>query len=158
LIVPLVFFFQSFRWARRIVIEGRTGRRRERRAKRDATLVVVATVLIALFPTTPLFAGPRMVRRNFEAWTTTDHVAEAFDWIREHTPEPTRCIVPVDRQDAYDRTERPSIANWQAIPYDRLPEWKRRIDALVGGKAYFAGSGWHGDLADLRAAYNRLSA
>ena len=25
------------------------------------------------------------------------------------------------------------------------------------GPEYFAGSGWHGDLADLRAAYNRLT-
>jgi hypothetical protein len=158
LIVPLLFFFQAFRWARRIVVEGRTGRRRSQRARRGAALVVVATVLVALFPTTPLLAGPRMVRRNFEAWTTTDHVANAFGWIREHTPTSTRCIVPVDRQDAFDRAERPIVANWQAIPYDRLPEWKRRIDALVGGESYFSGSGWHGDLHDLRAAYNRLSA
>jgi hypothetical protein len=99
-----------------------------------------------------------MVQRNFEAWTATDHVADAFDWVRRHTPTSTRCIVPVDRQDAFDRAERPIVANWQAIPYDRLPEWKRRIDALVGGESYFEGSGWHGDLDDLRAAYNRLSA
>jgi hypothetical protein len=158
LIVPLVFFFQAFRWARQVIIEGRTGRQRPRRAQRDAVLIVVATFLVALMPTTPLFAGPRMIRRNFEAWTTTDHVADAFGWIREHTPKSTRCIVPVDRQDAYDRAERPIVANWQAIPYDRLPEWKRRIDALVGGESYFEDSGWHGDLTDLRAAYNRLSA
>ena len=77
--------------------------------------------------------------------------------MRENTPTDTRCIVPVDRQDAFDRSERPEVANWQAIPYDRLAEWKRRIDGLVGGSQYFAGSNYHGDLPKLRAAYNRLT-
>jgi hypothetical protein len=47
--------------------------------------------------------------------------------------------------------------NWQAIPYDRLGEWKRRIDQLVGGADYFDGHGWHGDLKDIRAAFDSLS-
>lgn len=156
LIVPLVFFFQAFRYAHRIATTG-TSRRRRRRGRRRAALVVVATFAIALVPTTPLLAGPRMVVRNVEAWTTVDHMARAFEWVRDNTPTTTRCIVPVDRQDAFDRTERPIVANWQAIPYDRLPEWRRRIDALVGGAGYFAGSGWHGDLEDLREAYDGLS-
>ena len=31
LIVPLIFFFQAFRWAHRVIIEGQTGKRRARR-------------------------------------------------------------------------------------------------------------------------------
>jgi hypothetical protein len=156
--VPLIFFFQAFRYARQLATPKGGPRRKRRRARRDATLVIVATLAIAILPTSPLFAGPRMIRRNFIAWTTVDHEANAFDWIRENTPTNTRCIIPVDRQDAFERTERPQVANWQAIPYDRLLEWKTRIDDLVGGPGYFEGPGWHGDLTELRAAYNRLTA
>lgn len=158
LMVPLIFFFQAFRFAHHLASTPGTSRRQRRRHRRDAALVITATLAIAILPTAPLLAGPRMIQRNFKAWTTVDHQAQAFDWIREHTPVNTRCIVPVDRQDAFDRTERPIVANWQAITYDRLPEWKRRIDDLVGGPDYFAGSGWHGDLSNLRAAYFRLTA
>ncbi|MGZ4799711.1 MAG: DUF6798 domain-containing protein [Acidimicrobiia bacterium] len=157
LIVPLVFFFQSFRYARQLAQTKGVSRRKRRRARRDAALVVVATLAIAVLPTSPLLAAPRMISRNFKAWTTVDHMARAFDWVRENTPTDTHCIFPVDRQDSFDRSERPQVANWQAIPYDRLAEWKSRIDDLVGGPGYFAGSDWHGDLPTLRAAYNRLT-
>lgn len=156
LMVPLIFFFQAFRYAHQLARTNGVSRRRRRRARRDATLVIAATLAIALLPTSPLFAGPRMIRRNIVAWTTVDHEARAFEWIRDNTPTNTRCIFPIDRQDAFERAERAQVVNWQAIPYDRLLEWKVRIDDLVGGSQYFAGSGWHGDLDDLRAAYNRL--
>jgi hypothetical protein len=157
IIVPLVFFFQAFRYARQLATREGASRRRRRRARRDAALVIVATLAIAVLPTSPLFAAPRMIRRNIAAWTAVDHEARVFDWVRENTPKGVRCIFPVDRQDAFERAERPQVVNWQAIPYDRLPEWKSRIDDLVGGPQYFAGSGWHGDLPVLRAAYNRLT-
>lgn len=158
LIVPLVFFFQAFRYARQLVQSKGVDRRRRRRARRDATLVIVATFAIAILPTSPLLAAPRMIDRNITAWTTVDHTSEAFNWIRENTPKDVRCIFPVDRQDSFDRAERAQVVNWQAIPYDRLDEWKRRVDQLVGGTDYFDGSEWHGDLPDLHAAYNRLTA
>ncbi len=140
ILIPLIFFIQAFRYA--LELSRRTGgdrRQRRRRGQRDATLVVAAALAIAIFPTSPLLAAPRMIRRNYAAWTTVDHMARAFDWVRENTPTDTRCIFPVDRQDAFDRSERPEIANWQAITYDRLGEWKRRIDGLVGGAAVLRG-------------------
>jgi hypothetical protein len=151
-----VFFFQAIRYARELASPIGAGRRKRRRARQSARLIIAATIAIAVLPTAPLLAAPRMIKRNLAAWTTVDHDARAFSWVRDNTPN-TTCIFPVDRQDSFERSERPQVANWQAIPYDRLPEWKRRIDALVGGAEYFDGPGWHGDLPDLRAAYNRLT-
>ena len=107
LIVPLVFFFQAFRYARRSRRQPTTSRSKAaaRPARRRAASSSPRS-RSRCFPTSPLFAGPRMIRRNFIAWTTVDHMAEAFDWIRENTPTDTRCIFPVDRQDAFDRAER----------------------------------------------------
>jgi hypothetical protein len=157
LIVPLIFYFQAFAFARRLASTQDGSRQQRNRARRDATLVIVATLVLAIFPTAPLFAGPRMIRRNIAAWTTVDHDARAFDWVRDNTPKDTTCIFPVDRQDSFGRSERPQVANWEAITYDRLKAWRARIDDLVGGRAYFDGPGWHGDLPDLRAAYNSLT-
>jgi hypothetical protein len=65
--------------------------------------------------------------------------------------------VPVDRQDAYQLGERPVVATWQAIRYDDLPGWKRRIDALVGGPGFFGAEDRAADLGELRAAYDALT-
>jgi hypothetical protein len=157
ILIPLIFYFQAFGFVLSLATSARGNRRRRRRGRRNAAFVLVATLAIAIVPTSPLLAAPRMIRRNYAAWTTVDHVARAFDWVRVNVPEGVRCIVPVDRQDAFDRSEHPIIANWQAIPYDRLDEWKRRIDDLVGGPGYFSRPGYHGDLPTLRAAYDRLT-
>jgi hypothetical protein len=156
LLVPLVFFFQAVRLTLGASRAEGTNRRRRRRARRQGALGLAAVVLIALVPTSPILAAPRMVLRNVKAWTQDDDVADAFGWIRQNTRTTTTCIVPIDRQDAFARTERPQVANWQAIPYDRLPEWKRRVDQLVGGGASFAGNTWRGELGDLRARYDDL--
>jgi hypothetical protein len=158
LMIPLVFFFQAFRYAQEVATGNqRIPWRRRRHVPSDATLVILATLAIAVVPTAPLLAAPRLVARNYDAWTRVDHVANAFDWVRQNTSKDTRCIFPIDRQDSFERAERPHVANWEAIPYDRLPEWQRRMNELVGGAEYFKGSNWHGDLPDLRAAYNRLT-
>jgi hypothetical protein len=157
LIVPLVFFFQAVRLALAALQAEGAPRRRRRRSRRAGMLGLAALVAVALLPTAPLLAAPRFVVRNVAAWTKEDDVARAFDWVRRNTPDTTTCIVPLDRQDAFARTERPQVVNWQAIRYDELEEWKRRVDQLVGGRRYFAGDSWHGDLADIRARYDGLT-
>ena len=93
--------------------------------------------------TSPLLAAPRMVERTVRAWIHHDDDADAFRWIAGHTPTSMRCVVPVDRQDAYERAQRPVVATWQAIRYDDVAGWKRRVDALVGGAGFFGARG-HG--------------
>lgn len=132
---------------------------------RPSWRLAVLGIAFATVVTSPLVAGPRMISRTFAAWTTPDHEADAFTWIRDHTPVSTRCLVPIDRQDAFMRVERPIVVNWQAIRYDDIKEWHRRVVQLVGGTRYFTDA--HatgridgrrgGDLQSLRRAYNALS-
>lgn len=159
LFVPLIFFFQVVAVAAE-AWRGSPNQRRQarRRGRRTAVALVAVAAVVALLFTSPLVAAPRMVARTIGAWTERDDTAEAFHWIRENLPRATTCIVPVDRQDAFARGERPIVANWQAVRYDRLAEWTRRIDALVGGPQHFTrGSGWRGDLGRLRTAYDELT-
>ena len=96
--------------------------------------------------------------RTIRAWTTTDYEADAFAWIRDNTPPSTRCVVPIDRQDAFAIAERPIVGNWQAIRYDALALWKQRVDALVGGPEISRDPpGPVDELTARRAAYDRLS-
>ena len=155
LIIPLLFFFH---------LVGRVGhlRRTEPRPRsflrRPSMQLAFVGILLAVFVTSPVLAAPRMVARTLQAWVDPDDEVAAFDWIREHTPNTTRCVVPVDRQDVLMRAERPTVAIWQAIRYDSLGQWKHRITALVGGPREFTRAVKSGDeLTGLRAAYDQMS-
>ncbi len=121
---------------------------------RRSNQLAVGTVVLAIAVTSPLLAAPRMISRTADAWTRNDPVAEAFTWIREHPDVARRCVVPVDRQDAFMRGERPIVANFQAIRYDELAEWHRRVLALVGGPDVFVGQA--PTLEQLRQRYDAL--
>jgi hypothetical protein len=161
LVVALVFFLNLTRRVQELHREHPS-----RSSWRSPAIRLAAVgILAAVFVTSPLLAVPRMALRTIEAWTSPSDETVAFDWIRAHTPKTTRCVVPVDRQDAFMIAERPIVANWQAIRYDDLAGWHRRVVQLVGGARYFTDT--HapgrvagrrgGDLEALRHAYNALS-
>ena len=59
---------------------------------------------------------------QLESWTTDRRHRRRVRLDPPRTlPKTTTLHLPVDRQDAFERAERPQVANWQAIPYDRLP-------------------------------------
>ena len=146
-----IFFFQAFRYARELA--GANGRRAAAAAparRRDATLVIVGDRSRSRSSRpSPLLAAPRMIRRNFDG----------VDHGRPHGPtRSTGCgrtprrtpgaSSPSTARTRSTASERPQVANWQAIPYDRLAEWKRAHRRPRRRPEYFAGSGWHGDLAE----------
>jgi hypothetical protein len=154
LVIPLVFFLQLVRRVRELA-----ARAADRPWwRRRATLLAVVGIALAVTVTSPLLAAPRMIERTARAWVGQDDDADAFEWIAGHTPTSMRCVVPVDRQDAYERARRPVVATWQAIRYDDLAGWKRRVDALVGGASVFGAEDRVADLTTLRDAYDSLTA
>jgi hypothetical protein len=154
LVIPLIFFLQLVRRVRELdARESETPWWRRR-----SVVLAVVGIAVAATVTSPLLAAPRMAVRTARAWIDQDDDADAFRWIEGHTAPSLRCVVPVDRQDAYERAGRPVVATWQAIRYDDLRGWKRRVDALVGGAAFFGTEDRAADLTELRAAYDRLSA
>ncbi len=153
LVIPLCFYLQLVARVRDLAATERSGTSWWRRR---SVLLAATGCALALVVTSPLLAAPRMVSRTAHAWFGRDDLADAFAWIRGHTPTTTRCVVPVDRQDAFMRAERPIVGTWQAIRYDDVAEWKQRVGALVGGPEYFADRAE--DLPRLRAGYDRLTA
>jgi hypothetical protein len=154
LVIPLVFFMQLVRRVTELA-------ERETSVpwwRRRSVVLAGVGVVVALTITSPLLAAPRMAARTAAAWTDHDDDADAFRWIAANTPRSMRCVVPVDRQDAYQLGRRPIVATWQAIRYDDVPGWKRRVDALVGGPEFFGAEDDDADLGELRAAYDALTA
>ena len=161
LIVALVFFVNIARQ----IAEVRSREHTRTWWRRRSWGLAVFALAIALVITAPLLAAPRMVARTIASWTHPDDEVSAFHWIRAHTPKTTSCVVPIDRQDAFMQSERPIVVNWQAIRYDDLNGWHRRVTELVGGDRYFSNphapgriAGRRGgDLEAMRGAYNALS-
>jgi hypothetical protein len=151
LLIPLLFF---------IALVGQAERRRDLEPvhqgwwRRGSTAVLLAGVLIALVVSSPTLAAPRMVARNYAAWTRDDPEADAFRWLADHTDARTRCVVSPDRQDAFMLGERAIVGNWQAIRYDALAEWRRRVGAQLDDPAILESPPVL--LPDLAASYQRI--
>ncbi len=153
--IPLLFFWQL---VGRVVDLRHHERGKPPWWSRPSVRLGALGLALALVVTSPVIAAPRMVSRTLHAWFDTDGEAAAFAWIRDRTPRSTRCVVPIDRQDAFAIAERPIVGNWQAIRYDALGEWKRRVDALAGGAVTVAHPPSEPDqLTALRSAYDQLT-
>jgi hypothetical protein len=61
-----------------------------------------------------------------------DDLARTFRWLATHTPGDAVMILPPWREDSYYLSRRPQIASVHAVRYDRIPEWRARIEAMVG--------------------------
>lgn len=55
----------------------------------------------------------------------------ALAWIAAETPVDAQILGPPDRRDLFVRTDRPQYVSWDAIPYDRVPEWRRRLESVM---------------------------
>jgi hypothetical protein len=53
-------------------------------------------------------------------------------WVHDNTPATAVIICPPWRNDAFYLLDRPLIANWHAPRYDRMTEWRARLESLVG--------------------------
>jgi hypothetical protein len=57
-------------------------------------------------------------------------------WIAQNTPETDVVIAPPWFNEGYYFINRPLIANWHAPRYDKLTEWKARIESMVGDTSH----------------------
>lgn len=57
-------------------------------------------------------------------------------WVSQNTPPTDVVIAPPWPNDGFYYIQRPLIANWHAPRYDRMTDWKNRIEALVGDTSH----------------------
>lgn len=104
-----------------------------RQVRSRVQVAIVALAVLTLLPIIqyPLHAIP-MARRRGGLWHQDTAFVEVLDWIARETPPASVVLLPPWRPDAYYLGRRSLVVNWQAIRYDDLPEWRRRMEALVG--------------------------
>lgn len=106
----------------------------EHRKMRDigkGALLVGTVALLGL--QNPLGSFVDDARRTYQNWTTEQQGLErALKWTSEYTPNGSILISPPWEKNSYYLSERAQIANWNAARYDRLAEWRDRLEALVG--------------------------
>lgn len=73
------------------------------------------------------------IRYTQWAWTRgKDDYRQSLDWIRENTPREAVFIMPPWRHENWYESGRGQVVSYVFISYDRLSEWRRRLESLVG--------------------------
>jgi hypothetical protein len=99
----------------------------------------------------PLVAFVNDAARNYNfAQPQLSDVELAFEWVAAETPPDSQILGPPDREDLFVGTDRPQYVSWEAIPYDRVPEWRRRLESVMPPGFFdgdLGGRTWEADFA-----------
>jgi hypothetical protein len=121
LLIPLLFYLHIANY----FINGESHQR--------LSSVTVLGILCLLSISSPIPQFVDQVKTTYKEWTSEpDPVALSFKWIAKNTPIGSTIISPPWRPEGYYMSERAQVANWDAMPYDRLDGWVQRMEAIVG--------------------------
>lgn len=103
---------------------------RERLRWRHAMTIIGTLALMGL--TNPVgYLWDRTIWRARE-WRGADDIRRTFTWLAQRAPSDAVAILPPWRRDSFYYARRPQVANFDQVRLDRIPEWRERIEALVG--------------------------
>jgi hypothetical protein len=94
-------------------------------------LAVLALLVVAGLPD-PLGEASDRIQQTAELRAPPDDLAKAFSWLGAKTPTDALVIVPPWRQDSFWRTRRSQVVASNPPRPDKVAEWQRRMEALVG--------------------------
>ena len=78
----------------------------------------------------------------YSAWRRSpSDLSVALDWLRNHSAEEAVVIAPPWERESWWRSRRAMVVSYQFFPYDRLRDWRKRIEDLCGKIDVFEG-GW----------------
>jgi hypothetical protein len=105
-------------------------REHERLRWRGVMTIIGVVALMGL--TNPVgYLWDRAVWRLRE-WRGADDIRRAFVFLAQSTPNDAVAILPPWRRDSFYYARRAQVANFDQVRLDRIPEWRERIEALVG--------------------------
>ncbi|MEO8636991.1 MAG: DUF6798 domain-containing protein [Gemmatimonadales bacterium] len=101
---------------------------------RGFPLVAAAMALGAfLVPGNPLErVGSEWNIRQSRGGQPDDDAGQALQWLAANTPANALTLTPPARKDAFLLSQRAQVVSWDAIPYDRVAEWRDRLECVVG--------------------------
>ena len=120
-LVPLFFFLHLM-----------SALRDSHRVKHRVALVVLCLFAFASFGN-PFQIFVEKAKYQYSLWTRGEEdVQTAFRWIATNTPDDSIVISPPWRGDSFYYSRRAQIASWWVPRFDRLTEWRERLEVLTG--------------------------
>jgi hypothetical protein len=99
------------------------------------------------------------VTNQYHLWTRQEEdVKEAFKWIAKNTPANSIVISPPWRGDSFYLTRRAQIASWWLPRFDRLTQWRERLELLAGDLSIVREQTTKARMEQMKAHYNQLTA
>ena len=139
---PLFFIFTAFYFVPRI-------------ASRKYKIAAAAFVVLMIAALNPFGKGYNQVRETARTWRAAPTDLQiASRWIADNTPTDALVIQPPHDREFWYYTRRAAVVSFAYPTYDRLSEWRGRINDLTGN--------WQiskGETAseEIEAAFNKLS-
>ena len=99
------------------------------------------------------------VTKHYSMWTQEEEdVQRAFRWIAANTPASSIIISPPWRNDSFYLSRRGQIASWWVPRFDRLIDWRERLESIAGDVARVTPGTTAARLEHMTAHYNQLTA
>jgi hypothetical protein len=87
-----------------------------------------------------------------------EDLKRAFQWVAKNTPPDSIVIVPPWRKDSFYLSQRAQIANWWVLRFDRLTEWRERLETLAGDLSSLTDGTEKANMTQTMRHYNGLAA
>jgi hypothetical protein len=95
-------------------------------------LLMVGFLALAIFGN-PLDLFVETVKKHYSMWTRQEEDWEkAFKWVAKNTSINSIVISPPWRGESFYLSQREQIASWWVPRFDRLTEWRERLELLAG--------------------------
>lgn len=142
ILTPLFFLFTALRFVPQI------------RNKRNK-IIAAAFVIVVILLLNPFGKGYAQMRETVRTWTAAPNdLQKTSIWLAANTPPDALVIQPPQNREFWYFSHRAAVASFAYPTYDRLQEWRERINDLTGNlqisKGEFANE-------EIEAAYNGLS-
>ncbi len=139
---PLFFIFTAFYFVSRL----------NSRKYKLAAAVFAVLIIAAL---NPFGKGYNQVRETVQTWQSApDDLQIVSRWIAANTPPDSLIIQSPHSRSSWYYSRRAAVASFAYPTYDRLSEWRRRINDLTGNRQISKGETAS---EEIETAFNRLS-
>jgi hypothetical protein len=119
-LTPLFFLFRLVHSFRQPVWETRPGK----------AAIAFGLITLMAFPNPVSGLSSRVDEKSW--WTRDDGLRPALAWLSQHTENGSIAILPPWRHEGWYYGRRAQIVCYPFHPYDRLEEWRERVESLAG--------------------------
>jgi hypothetical protein len=126
--------------------------------KTGKVLVTVGCFALVMFGN-PVDIFVKTVTKHYSMWTRQEEdVIGAFKWIAKNTPTNAVIISPPWRGENFYFSQRAQVASWWVPRFDRLTEWRDRLESMVGDVSGVRPGTTKARMEHIVARYNQLTA